>query len=233
MTIATTRTNEYTISQIVTVAFRRAGLLSRYQTLDTTSQGEGQQELQLVCDELEGRGLMSRSTEFYVLPLETGTTEYDLPAYTLAVVNRAMYIPAGDTDPSSNEQVIEQVSQEDWQTISNKLSESTPTLYFHRRDTVPNQVVFWPVPNEAGSVRLQLQRLRADTNQGTKTVDFERYWMNALILKLASNLCLNAGLDERGTRYSAMAEESVQHCLNNALDQGGFQMAVPAGRWSR
>lgn len=233
MTVATSRSNEYTISQIVTVAFRRAGLLNRYQTLDTTSQAEGQQELQLVCDELEGRGLMSRSTEFYVLDLTAGTTEYDLPAYTLAVVNRAMYIPAGDSDPSSNEQVIESVSQEDWQTISNKLSQSVPTLYFHRRDVIPNQVVFWQVPNEAGSVRLQIQRLRADTSQGTKTIDFERYWMDALVFRLASSLCFNSGLDERGMQYRGMAEQSITRCLSNAKDQVGFQMAIPAGRWSR
>jgi hypothetical protein len=233
MTVATTRTNEYTIGQIVTVAFRRAGLLNRYQTLDATAQGEGQQELQLVCDELEGRGLMSRSTEFKVIELTAGTSEYDLPTYTLAVVNRAMYIPAGDTDPSNNEQVIQHISQEDWQTLSGKTSQSTPSCYFHRRDVVPNQVVFWPVPNEDGSVRLQIQRLRADTSDGTKTVDFERYWMNALILRLSSQLCFNAGFDERGTRYATMSEEAIARCLSNAQDQAGFQMAIPAGRWSR
>lgn len=233
MTTATTRTNEYTISQLVTVAFRRAGLLNRYQTLDTIAQAEGQQELQMACDELEARGLMSRSTEFYVLELEADENEYDLPAYTLAVVNRAMYIPAGDSDPSSQELVIEHVSQEDWQTISNKTSSSTPSLYMHRRDVVPNQVVFWPVPTEAGSVRLQIQRLRADTNQGTKTVDFERYWHHALVLLTSRNLCMNAGLDERAQQHAMMAEQAIGRCMSNAMDQAGFQMAIPAGRWSR
>lgn len=233
MTIATTRTNELTISQIVTMAYRRAGLLEAHQTLDTALAAIGQQELQLVCDALEARGLMARSTEMYVLSLTSGTANYELPDYTLAVVNAAMYVPAGESSPAQDETFIRHISQEDWQTIADKTLQSTPSLYWHDRTVVPNQVYFWPIPNEDGSVRIQLQRLRADTTQGTNTVDFERYWHEALVFRLASNLCFNASMPDKGLQYRSLAEAEIQRCLSNARDQGGFQLSVSAGRWSR
>ncbi len=222
MTIATTRTNEYTIAQIVTMAYRRAGLLNAYQELDGTLQNLGQQQLQLACDELESRGLTAKATELYTLTITASTSSYDLPTYTLAVVNAAMYIPTG----SQFEHQVSQMSQEEWQTLTDKSVTSIPTRYFHRRDVVPNTLELWPVPDSDGELRIQVQRIRADANQGTKTIDFERYWVQAIINQVAGQLAMDNSMESKALTLFGLAEKQIERCLGNAREQASFQMVM-------
>lgn len=234
MTIATTRSTEYTIGQLVTIAYRRAGLLEAYQALDATMLGIGQEELQLVCDALETRGLTSRATEFYSIDVTAGTSSYTLPDYCLAVVGSAMWIPDGSGTPSSSEQIIRQMSQEEWQTLTDKSAASTPSSFMHRRDVIPNIIELWPVPDADGTVRAQVQRLRADVADGSKTIDFERYWSQAIIYQLAGQLAINASMVDKGTTFLAMAEKEIERCMGNAREQSSFQMIMGHRTgWSR
>lgn len=229
------RSQSYSIAQLVTAAYRRSGLLNDFQTLDPVQMKLGQEELQYVCDEIEGRGVMSRSVAYYNVQLTAGVKEYPLPDYALQPIDTGMYITAGeDVSNATIERTVRKISEEEYQTLSNKALTGIPTFYYHRRDAVPTSVIFWVTPEDNGTVRLQLQRLRADSTDGSKTPDFERYWMQALIFSLAAKLCMNNSMVDKGMTYEQRAEALIDRCLNNAREQVGFQLPLthPTG-WSR
>lgn len=234
MTVSTTRSNAFSIAQLVTVAYRRAGLLEMHQGLDPTMFAIGQQELQLVCDALETRGLTSRSTELLELTVTTPTSSYPLPDYCLSVVSNAMFIPTGSGNPAATEYIVRQMSQEEWQTLTDKAVTSLTSSYFHRRDVIPNTIELWPRPDVSGTLRVQIQRLRADTNEGDKTLDFERYWSQAIIYQLAGNLAMNASMTDKAITFFGLSEKEIERCMGNAREQAGFQMTIQhSGAWSR
>src|SRR5678816_3187739 len=209
------RSQSYSIAQLVTAAYRRAGLLNDFQMLDPIQMKLGQEELQYVCDEIEGHGVMSRSVAYYNVTLEAGTKEYALPDYVLQPIDTGMYIAEGeDVDNATVERTVRKISEEEFQTLSVKSNTGVPTFYYHRRDAVPNTVIFWETPTDAGTVRLQVQRLRADSTDGSKTPDFERYWMQALIFSLAAKLCMNNSMVDKGMTYEQRAEALIERCLN-------------------
>lgn len=234
MTISSTRTSELSIAQLVTVAYRRAGLLEVHQSLEPAMMRIGQEELQLVCDAMETRGLTSRSTEMLELAITTPTSSYELPSYVLSVVNNAMFIPATSTNPAAVEYIVRQMSREEWQTLTDKAVTSLTSSYFHRRDVVPNTIELWPRPDVDGTLRVQVQRLRADTNDGSKTVDFERYWSQALIYQLAGQLAMNASMTDKAITFFGLAEKEIERCMGNAREQASFQITFAhTSGWSR
>src|SRR5688572_31589440 len=101
-----------------------------------------------------------------------------------------MYIPEGETlDRASGETPIERIAAERWQILSAKNATGRPRMVFADRGGTVVTAKFWPIPDEAGTVRLQVHELSADTLEGNKTVDAERYWAKYLLFELASYLC--------------------------------------------
>lgn len=199
MTIATTTDAELTIDQIVRQAHVRSGLLSVYQSVDATRGAYARQVLDTILKELESEGLFAKSISFSTTTLVTGQFEYDMPADCLDVVGIGMWISAdqASTPDAADELPVKDVLRYQWQTQTTKEAAGRPLFYYCHRVPVIPQVWIWPVPSatENGSlIRFQIHRLRADAVDGTKTVDYERYWTQFFIWELAHQLSVDSGM---------------------------------------
>lgn len=227
MTINSSRTFEFSIAQIVLLAHRKAGLLNVYEELDEERAGAGRLELEMLVDSFQAKGQLPMAQGFVEIALVVDQIEYDLPADALHPTGPGMYIPAGQTlDRAQGETHIEMIDSVRWQSLSPKGAKSSrPSLYFVNRTLQTVKVKFWPIPQEAGTVRLLVDRLRADSTDGSKTPDFERYWSLTLTMGLAYHLAMSSSMPlGKVALLKQEYEMRLAESLSTAKEQPGWQM---------
>jgi hypothetical protein len=243
LTIASGTTAEFSIDAICTMAYRLAGLLPIQQPMDATQGTHARDMLELVIRSLQSKGVFARSVSFYDLTLtgatsSAATTDYifTLPNYVLDVEGNGMYIPAGETvDRASSETLVQQIGQSQWHELAAKNSIGTPLfMYVHRVSQL--QLYLWPMPNEAGTIRLQIHRLFANSNSsGTATLDLERPWQEYVAYELAGHLAVAASLPtERVLLLKGQATALLKECRGFANRHTGSQIVVSHNTgWNR
>lgn len=201
MTISSTSGANLTIDTLVLRAYQMAGLMAAEQgrTGPTWTQKASlaRDLLQTVLNELQTDGVMAHFVNAYTLTLVSGTYIYSMPAATVKVIEDGAYIAASETDISkaSGETPVLQKDRETWQRLSAKSATSRPTLFYVEESLEPIRVFLWPIPDEAGTIRFQLERTLADTTDGAATVDLPLYWTQFLIWELAHQLASAHSLD--------------------------------------
>lgn len=207
MTVMSTTSKEFTIDEIVRLAYRRAGLLEVHETLDEQRASAGRDQLQLIVHELEAEGLYARCLTTELVTLTSGTFTYSLTSAVVDVQGDGEYIAASETDvtKASAETRVQMVSFERWHQISAKSAQARPTHYAARRNGSVVTVNLWPIPTEAGRIRFPVWRKLADTTDGTATVDLARQWVSYLVLRLGRDLAMDAGNDQKATMLSGFA----------------------------
>lgn len=204
MTVATTYARELDITRLVLRSYNLAGLMAPEQgtsgpTWDRRA-SLAKDFLQAILDELGACGVFARSIRMETLTLTAGTFTYDLPDEDIDVLGDGAYISASETDitKASSETPVLQKDRETWQRLGAKSGSSRPTIFWVNRVATPIQVVVWPIPDEAGTIRFQSQRLSADVTSGTATVDLQRFWTEYLVWQLAHHLAVSANKLEHG-----------------------------------
>lgn len=212
MTVATTFTREMDITTLVKRSYQLAGLMPPEQGTSGPTwlprASMAKDFLQAILDELQINGVFVRAVTRTYLTLTAGTAEYDLPDQVWDVIENGAYISADETDvtKASSETPVIQKDREAWQQMSAKSSEGRPIIFWVDRTANPVKVVLWPIPEEAGTIRFQTQRLLADVSEGQKTVDLERFWTLYLVWQLAHHLAVSANKVEHGGYCSQQAE---------------------------
>ena len=69
------------------------------------------------------------------------------------------------------------------------------------RKEVPLQVRVWPVPTEVATITWQITKMMGDTNDTTKTLEMGRHWYEYVVMQLAHDLALSAGLPVQRLGY--------------------------------
>lgn len=200
MTVNTTSTRELSIDRLVYLAIQKAGMLPagapRSGTQWENYAVQARDFLEVEIDSLQAEGMLSRALELYDVTLVAGTATYALPATTLGVVGDAMYAAPSAT----NQTVVRSIDMARYQLISDKETEGTPSLYWPQAlGTVTLYV--WPVPDAAGTLTIPRHRLLADNDDGTRTVDLERYWAKFLINAVAHEVAQAGGIDPNKLGY--------------------------------
>lgn len=221
MTIATTRTEEFTVNEIVTAAYRLAGLVNEGQTPSQAKRAAGCKVMQFVLQELEAEGLFARTTVFQYVQLVAGTQSYALDASVVNVVG-AWFIPAGQGDTTAtSDSVLSAISQEEWANISPKDGTGDPTQFWLDRSVM----TLWldPIPSTAGRLRCRVQQLRASSLDGNATPDVERFWVGFLRWKVAHDLAVSASrnlgtcsyLERQASEAYSKARDAARPRLDN------------------
>lgn len=234
MTVNATATRELTIDEIVLRSYNLAGLVSAGQALTLPQASLGRDLLEVTVDHLQSFGFAARAIDFATVPLVDGTYKYTLAATVQETVDPAMFIPStSSTEQVDGETIVSKVGREVWQTQSAKGASGRPNIYYEHRASGVVQVWFWPVPgtDEAGKyVRLQIHRLLGDNDDGTKTVDLERYWVKCLLYWLAHDLAVAQSLpDSRCLYLKGLAQQALDHARAQSRDSTDVQMHI-AGR---
>lgn len=222
MTVAETRTREFSVNDLVKRAYRRAGLLNEHMLPSQQQAADAREELELIIDALELEGLMVRSVIMEHVVLEAGTASYTLPDHVLDVIGEAKHIRDGEElDRASGETVIQAIPRADWQGISAKNATGLPSLYYPDRSGSQVVVHLWPIPDAAGTARFQVHRLRADNDVGLATPDVERHWGQYLVYELAHKLALSRSLPL--PRCQMLAVEAARYLTKAKLKSNEHQ----------
>lgn len=228
MTIALTRTNEYTMAEICLRAARLAGIRNKHQQLDaaTTRQALGALETRLKF--MASKGIAVRQRVFEEVSLTSGEDRYDMPAHVADVYGPAMYIPASTTDleRATGETPVTMEPAEDWQLRSAKAATGTPVKYFPYRASSIIQVRIWPTPTEDATIRFLVERWPADATNGSSTADVERPWQICLEHWLAHDLALEDSKDMKRVLYLATLAQGFERDCIGFSAQRGSQQAV-------
>jgi len=237
MTIATTRTNEFDIGQIVLMGYRRAGLVNVHQGLNAAQLNAGKALLETVIKELEIYGVAARWGVLERITVTAGANTYLLDSSTLDVRGSAVWIDGDDPDPDNPQVVLPMTSvdEERRQVIGSEAAEGQPTLFYVDKTTVPISVWIWPTPVDGGYIRFQSRRLAADNLDTTKTPDLERYWAQYLIWELGHQLAVDSSLEmTRILHLAGVAEKKLTMCRAYSNPRGSFQIGLDHSTgWSR
>lgn len=211
------------INTLILLAYKRAGVLPVEAKLSganmTPKLEHGRQLLDLIIDGLATEGFMARTMDFYDLPIVAGESQYTLPDSILDVHEDAMYVPGEptnqDTKHTTGEMVCKQIDLGVWQTLTTKGSISTrPQLYAAFRSGATVMLKFWPVPSEAGTMRVKTVRLLGSNSDGTKNVDLHRYWFDALVWCLAYYVAVDSSMPgEKIQMLASIAEQKKKMCV--------------------
>lgn len=226
MTIMATRTHEFNVGQICRLAYREASILSVYQDMTAQQSSAATDFLELIVHSVEAEGIFARSIEFEEITLVDGQESYDLSANTLDTTGKAMYVPP---DQTTIELPLQPMSREQWQEIGVRDVEGPPSRFYVHRTGALLQLKLWLTPGaseDGGIVRLQSHRLRADVTDTAATPDFERYWADYLVQKLAAKLARSNALPlDRVQELEGMAARSLAKCRGKS-NQGTMQQFV-------
>ncbi len=238
MTVLTSVGRKFTIDVLITLAFRRAGLVSITQTPRPNELAHGRLVLEQVTDELAVFGTFARVTSFVNVALTKGTTRYALPATVLDLLSPGMYIDPtnADVDMADGETPIDLVHEEEWTRYSSKAASGRPVKMYADRSSDDDIVtaVLWPVPDEEGAtVRFFVQRRLADTDDGNATLDLQTYWNPYIVSRLAGRLAQDSSLDARSAKLDAEAERQLIFARGKANERADNQVYVDhdTGSW--
>jgi hypothetical protein len=188
VTISLTVGRRLTVGQVIKTGLELAGLLHPAQQPSLADKQSARILLDVMISELEIGGGGARAVTFYNLPLTVGTYRYSLPDWIVGVPGEGMYIPAGTADltKATGESTINQIDRERWHMISTKNAPtSRPSMFYLNRVLDELAVWFWGIPDEAGTVRFQVQRMLANCDDDNATVDLEPFWMSWLCWELS------------------------------------------------
>lgn len=234
MTVATTPSALLSINELILLAYKRAGILPVEARLSGANMvpklEHGRKTLGLILDALATEGFVARTSSFYDLPLVAGEPYYTLPNDVLDVHGDAMMVPADspDTKFTSGELVCKQIDLFMWSTLTVKGSSSTrPQLYCVFRHGALVNLRLWPVPTEAGTLRLAITRLLGGTDTGTKNADLERFWYDCLVWQLAYYIAVDSSMPaDRVSLLAGIAESKKRQCVNFSFEHTSGPQAV-------
>ncbi len=234
MSIATAPSDPISLNELILLAYKRAGVLPVEARLSGANMvpklEHGRLTLNLIMDALATEGFIARTTGFHDLPLVAGEPYSPLPNDILDVHEDAMMVPADnpDTKFTSGELVCKQIDLFKWSTMTVKGAISTrPQLYCVFRHGALVNLRFWPVPSEAGTMRLNVTRLFGSSSDGTKSADLERFWYDCLVWQLAYYIAIDSSMpSDRVSLLAGIAESKKRQCVSFSFEHTSGPQAV-------
>lgn len=243
MTVSTAVATLSTVDELILLAWQTAGLVSIEQgTGDpgwTAKAAFGRRKLNIILSELATQGVFARFRVFHEVTLAADTDRYTLPAWVLDVVGDGAYIPPDQSlTNADSENPVTPISMAQWQALSNRanVSDRPSLMYAHRgTSTYQLELRIWPLPTEAGTIRLQVQRYNADTLEGQVTIDLEPYWSAYLVAALAYQLGVSSSLPSNRVGILKAEQEMLRDKARGKANESGpgqISLDHPTG-WSR
>lgn len=231
MTVSTSSTLEFNLSQIALLAYQKAGIVGPQGLGITSAQAtHALQHLELIVKTSEARGLFAKSIGFTYVTLVAATSTYTLAGTVLDVIEDGAFIPVGQPlTGASGETPVTYITREKWQGLSAQNATGRPTMYFPDRTGATIVVNVWPIPDSgnAGTIRLQTHRLRADVTDGSKTLDFEAYWQEYFVAELGAQLALSHSMNLARVQYLKLeAKEKLDICRAYSNQRGPQQFVM-------
>jgi len=187
--MATSGTQSFNLdlSEIVEEAFERCGAELRTGYDLRTAR----RSLNLLFADWANRGINLWTVDQGSITLVPGTATYDLPIYTVDLLEHVIRTGAGNASTQADLNIT-RISVSTYATIPNKLNQARPIqVYIDRLSPTPT-ITVWPVPDNVQTYTFVYWRLRRieDAGNGVNTMDVPFRFLPCMIAGLASYLSL-------------------------------------------
>jgi hypothetical protein len=194
------------LSEIVEESFERCGAeLRTGYDLKTA-----RRSMNLMFADWANRGVNLWTVEQGSIALVQGTATYNLPDYTVDLLEHVIRTGAGNVSTQAD-LTITRISVSTYSTIPNKLTQARPIqVYINRQEDIPT-ITLWPIPDGSQSYSFVYWRLRRiqDAGNGVNTMDVPFRFLPCLVAGLAYYLSLKIpGAIERMQVLKAQYDEA-------------------------
>jgi len=175
------------LSEIVEEAFERCGAELRTGYDLRTAR----RSMNLMFADWANRGVNLWTVEQGTIPLVQGTATYNLPDYTVDLLEHVIRTGAGNASTQAD-LTITRISVSTYSSIPNKLTQARPIqVYINRQEDIPT-VTLWPIPDGSQSYSFVYWRLRRiqDAGDGVNTMDVPFRFLPCLVAGLSYYLSM-------------------------------------------
>ena len=210
------------LSEIVEEAFERCGAeLRTGYDLKTA-----RRSMNLMFADWANRGVNLWTVEQGSIPLVQGTATYNLPEYTVDLLEHVIRTGAGNVSTQAD-LTITRISVSTYSTIPNKLTQARPIqVYINRQEVIPT-VTLWPIPDGSQSYSFVYWRLRRiqDAGNGVNTMDVPFRFLPCLVAGLAYYLAMKIpGAIERMQVLKAQYDEAWALAADEDRDKAAIRL---------
>ena len=178
-------------TEIAEEAWERAGREMRTgYDLRTT-----RRSMNLMTIEWQNRGINMWTIEEGAINLVQGTSEYDLPADTIDLLDHVIRTGAGNASTQADLSIT-RISVSTYATIPNKLQQARPLQVWIQRLRDAPKITVWPVPDQGTGANpyyvFKYWRLRRidDAGSGAQTADVNFRFLPCLVAGLAYHIAI-------------------------------------------
>tara|TARA_R110002020_G_scaffold86549_3_gene213633 strand:- start:1000 stop:1680 length:681 start_codon:yes stop_codon:yes gene_type:complete len=144
--------------------------------------------MNLMTIEWQNRGINMWTIDSGTVSLVSGTSQYDLPADTIDLLDHVIRTNAGNTSTQSD-LTISRIGVSTYASIPNKLSTGRPIQVWVERLATP-RINVWPVPDASYTfVYFRMRRIQ-DAGSGVETADMSFRFLPCLVAGLAYHIAM-------------------------------------------
>ena len=142
--------------------------------------------MNLLTIEWQNRGINLWTIDEGTVTLVKGTSQYDLPADTIDLLEQVIRTNSGD-EYTQQDLTINRISVSTYASIPNKLTEGRPILVYIERLVANPKINVWPVPDKNSEYVFKYYRMRRiqDAGSGVETADVNFRFLPCLVAGLA------------------------------------------------
>lgn len=237
MTVSANSTLEFSVDELITLAYQSVGILEAGRQPDADDLAMGRNFLNLELQALQAEHVVLRTIERTTLTLGTpdvGTVAtYTLPADTIEIRLGPNDELGTIVDAAGKESLVMNMTRNEYQTISDKTVNVTSRStrgYVEKLASVT--VTFWPAPDSLSpTFRYSRVRLLRDADDGGVTIDLARRWMKFVVYATAAHLARAKSVPQEDMlELKQQAEEEKFKCMADDQQRGKSRLRVVAGR---
>ena len=182
MTTSGTTAFDMDFTEIAEEAWERAGREMRSGYDLRTAR----RSMNLLTIEWQNRGLNLWTIDEGTVTLVKGTSQYDLPADTIDLLEQVIRTDSGDQYTQSD-LTISRISVSTYASIPNKLTQGRPIQVYIERLVANPKINVWPVPDKDNEYIFKYYRMRRiqDAGSGIETADVSFRFLPCLVAGLA------------------------------------------------
>ena len=187
MTTSGTTAFEMDFTEIAEEAWERAGREMRSGYDIRTAR----RSINLMTIEWQNRGINLWTVDEGTVTLVKGTSQYDLPADTIDLLEQVIRTDSGD-EYAQSDLTISRISVSTYASIPNKLTEGRPIQVYIERLRDNPKINVWPVPDKNDEYIFKYYRMRRiqDAGSGVETADINFRFFPCLVAGLAYHIAM-------------------------------------------
>ena len=181
--------------------------------------------MNLLTIEWQNRGINLWTIDSGTISLTTGTSQYNLPADTIDLLEHVVRTDSGDTNKQSDIN-INRVSVSTYSSIPNKLTRGRPLQVWIERLRDTPRINVWPVPdsNNYTFVYYRMRRIE-DAGNGVETADMNFRFLPCLVSGLAYQLAMkNPELAPRLPTFKTEYEAQFELAAGEDREKASFSL---------